>query len=126
LNNVTGEISGTKLVTGSPGSYYYVSFKDDTELPPAIKYNLRVAPNPFNPSTAICFDLEDESEIKLSIYNIKGQIVKTLVNETYRPGAYQVIWDGDDQSGQKMSSGVYFYRMECGEDVINSKMLMLK
>jgi hypothetical protein len=126
LNNVTGEISGTKLVTGSPGSYYYVSFKDDTELPPAIKYNLRVAPNPFNPSTAICFELENESEIKLSIYNVKGQIVKTLVNETYRPGAYQVIWDGDDQSGQKMSSGVYFYRMECGEDVINSKMLMLK
>ncbi|MCF7913523.1 MAG: right-handed parallel beta-helix repeat-containing protein [Candidatus Cloacimonetes bacterium] len=126
IDNITGQVTGSDLVTGTPGSFYYVSFKDDAELPPAIKYNVRVAPNPFNPSTAICFELEEESEIKLSIYNVKGQIVKTLVNETYRPRAYQVIWDGDDQAGQKMSSGVYFYRMECGEDFINGKMLMLK
>ena len=87
---------------------------------------MRVAPNPFNPSTAICFELEEESEISLSIYNIKGQLVKNLVNETYRPGEYQVIWNGHDQNGQKASSGVYFYQMQCGSDTINGKMLMLK
>jgi FlgD Ig-like domain/Chlamydia polymorphic membrane protein (Chlamydia_PMP) repeat len=126
LDNLTGNVTGSNLVTGTPGSYYYVSFKDGDALPPAIKYNLRVAPNPFNPSTAICFELDDESEISLNIYNIKGQLVRNLVNETYRPGEYQVVWDGHDSLGNVSSSGVYFYQMKCGSDVISGKMLMLK
>jgi predicted outer membrane repeat protein len=126
LDNLTGNVTGSNLVTGTPGSYYYVSFKDGDDLPPAIKYNLRVAPNPFNPSTAICFELEEESKISLNIYNIRGQLVKNLVDEKYRPGTYQIIWDGHNQNGQKMSSGIYFYQIQCGSDVINGKMLMLK
>jgi FlgD Ig-like domain/Chlamydia polymorphic membrane protein (Chlamydia_PMP) repeat len=126
LDNLTGNVTGSNLVTGTPGSYYYVSFPAGNALPPALKYNLRVAPNPFNPSTAICFELEVESEISLNIYNVKGQLVKNLVNETYRPGDYQVIWDGHDSLGNVSSSGVYFYQMQCGSDVINGKMLMLK
>jgi hypothetical protein len=68
-------------------------------------------PNPFNPSTTISFDIAAQDNIKIDIYNVKGQLIKNLVNQVYSPCAYSIIWDGNDNDGTQCSTGVYFYTM---------------
>ena len=84
-------------------------------------------PNPFNPSTIISFDIPNKSNIEVIIYNIKGQKVKTLIKDSYFRGQYKVIWNGEDDNGTRVSSGVYFYMLKVNGK-LNSvkKMLLLK
>ncbi|SYZ74072.1 conserved exported hypothetical protein [Candidatus Zixiibacteriota bacterium] len=84
------------------------------------------APNPFNPSTAIVYDLPKATNVHLEIYNVLGQKVKTLVDEYQNAGTQIVIWDGYDQSGASVASGVYFYRISAGDFNATKKMMMLK
>lgn len=83
-------------------------------------------PNPFNPSTAISFQLSAISEVELSVYNLLGQRVKTLVNKEMLPGEYVVQWDGRDNNGRQAASGVYLYRLQAGNQVQTKKMVLLK
>lgn len=83
-------------------------------------------PNPFNPSTTIPFSLPSRSHVTIIVYNIAGQRVATLVNEIKPAGSYHVDWDGKDQHGQTVASGVYLYELQAGEDVDTRKMLLLK
>lgn len=83
-------------------------------------------PNPFNPSTTISFSLPKESYTTLEIYNIKGQKIKTLINNIMSIGKHNIVWNGRDEFGKTISSGVYFYRLSTHERVLTSKMLMLK
>ncbi|MBD3387104.1 T9SS type A sorting domain-containing protein [candidate division KSB1 bacterium] len=83
-------------------------------------------PNPFNPETNITYTLEQQDQVSLAIYNAQGQLVRTLVNEIQAPGQYIVRWDGMDQDGERVSSGLYFYRMQAGENIENDTMIMLK
>ncbi|MCH7679036.1 T9SS type A sorting domain-containing protein, partial [candidate division KSB1 bacterium] len=64
-------------------------------------------PNPFNPETAIQYHLPKTSEVRLIIYNLAGQLVTHLVDEQQHPGVYSVMWDGKDQFGNDVASGVY-------------------
>jgi hypothetical protein len=85
------------------------------------------APNPFNPSTTISFAIPEESVVKIEIFNIKGQKVKTLIDDHLVPDEHKIIWDGDDDSGRQVSSGVYFYRLEVnGKTEAVDKCLLLK
>jgi hypothetical protein len=84
------------------------------------------APNPFNPQTRIDYDIPKATNVKLEIFNVLGQQVKTLVNDFQEAGAKSVIWDGRDNSGYTVSSGIYFYRMEAGDFSMTRKMMMLK
>ena len=84
-------------------------------------------PNPFNPSTTISFSIPEECNIELSIYNIKGQKVKTLVKEKFESGKHSVIWFGKDNSNKKCSSGIYFYQLKVnGKSRAIKKCLLLK
>ena len=83
-------------------------------------------PNPFNPETIISYSLSTNDNIKLEIYNIKGQKVRTLVNKRQKSGYYQSAWDGKDDSGKKLSSGIYLYRLKTSDKLFTRKMLMLK
>ncbi len=83
-------------------------------------------PNPFNPTTTIRYDLPQNSKVILTIYNILGQKVRTLVQKQQPAGQYQVQWDGRDDSGEKVSSGVYLYKMVAGDFVQVKKMLLVK
>jgi subtilisin family serine protease len=84
-------------------------------------------PNPFNPTTNISFSLAQESFVELSIYNIKGQQVKTLVSDQKNSGAHVINWNGKDDEGKDVSSGVYFYKMRTdGKYTGTRKMIMLK
>ncbi len=83
-------------------------------------------PNPFNPSTTISYSIPTESKVELTIYNIKGQKVKTLTNDKFDKGKHSVIWDGDDDSGKSVSSGIYFYKLKSGKESSVKRMLLLK
>ncbi len=83
-------------------------------------------PNPFNPTTAIAFSVPSESKVVLKVYNMLGQQVRTLVSESMPTGFHQVSWDGRNNSGQSVASGVYIYRMQADRFVQSRKMLLVK
>ncbi len=83
-------------------------------------------PNPFNPETTISFNIANQTNVELSIYNIKGQKVKTLINDKLSKGAHKVVWNGKNSSGLKVSSGVYFYRLKTPKLDTIRKMLLMK
>jgi hypothetical protein len=83
-------------------------------------------PNPFNPSTTINFGLPSETAVELRIYNIRGQVVNTLINKVMPAGYHEVVWDGKNSGGQPVSSGVYFYRIVTEQFSDSRKMIMLK
>ena len=83
-------------------------------------------PNPFNPITTISYDLPEESLVSLSIYNLMGKQVKTLVNYSQDAGKRIAVWDGTDKLGRQVSAGVYLYRIQAGEFSQTRKMLFLK
>jgi len=83
-------------------------------------------PNPFNPVTKISFAVPVETNVELSVYNVLGQKVRTLANETKKPGYYSVVWDGKDSKGESLPSGVYFYKMTADGFSSTMKMILLK
>ncbi len=83
-------------------------------------------PNPFNPTTTIRYDQKESGKVSLRIYNTLGQEVRTLVNRYETPGYKSVAWDGKDNTGRMVSSGIYIYRIETGSFVKSRKMMMLK
>jgi hypothetical protein len=83
-------------------------------------------PNPFNPETIINYELPITNYVVLSIYNLLGQKVITLVSESQPAGRYQVHWNGTDQSGQPVSSGIYIYKLEAAKNVQMRKMMLIK
>ena len=83
-------------------------------------------PNPFNPSTNISFDIPQEMHVSLVIYNINGQVVKTLYNGFISPGLTSFQWDGNDQAGLSMSGGTYIYRLLIDGYTQSQKMVLLK
>ena len=84
-------------------------------------------PNPFNPETTLKYDLPEAGDVKLEVYNMLGQVVRTLVNEHQTAGRYAVQWDATNDLGKNMSSGIYFYRVRVGGEFTDvKKMLLLK
>ena len=83
-------------------------------------------PNPFNPTTTIRFELTKSSRVDLSIFDAAGARVAGLANSVYPAGTTDVNWNGTDAEGHRVSSGVYFYRLVSGTDVLTRKMVLLK
>lgn len=85
-------------------------------------------PNPFNPSTDIRFNVfkQMNKNVAIKIFNVKGQLVRILGVHVNQPGQYQVHWDGTDMNGEAASSGLYFYIIDFGEEVLSSKMMLIK
>jgi len=83
-------------------------------------------PNPFNPETTIRFMLGGDMSVKIDVYNVRGQKVRSLVSGVYEAGEHSVVWNGCSDDGRAVGSGVYFYRMVSGDFVGVRKMLLLK
>ena len=83
-------------------------------------------PNPFNPTTTVQFDIPTRSMVNISIFNVLGQKTRTLVNEELEAGSWEEEWNGLSDGGAKVSSGIYFYRMQAGSYVETKKMMLLK
>ncbi|MCF7911528.1 MAG: T9SS type A sorting domain-containing protein, partial [Candidatus Cloacimonetes bacterium] len=86
----------------------------------------RIFPNPFNPEVNIEFALIKEDRVLLEIYNIRGQKVKTLVDETFRPDDYNIVWRGNDDKGHKVGSGIYFVKLKVDNELFTNKVVLIK
>ncbi|MCB5267838.1 MAG: C25 family cysteine peptidase [Candidatus Cloacimonetes bacterium] len=102
-----------------------VSTPDSPELPSqtALQANY---PNPFNPSTTIAFSLAEPAVVKLSVFNLRGQKVKTLTHQMMNRGNHNIVWNGDDDSGRSVSSGIYLIRMETAGSSFTRKAMLMK
>jgi len=107
---------------------YNDPFTPDTDIvDPIITNNLQQNyPNPFNPTTTINFTITNNENVKLSIFNIKGQLVKTLIDTKYKAGEHRVVWNGLDTNNYPVTSGLYFYKLETDSYSAIKKMVMLK
>jgi len=83
-------------------------------------------PNPFNPQTTIAYDIPSASRVRLLVMDVSGRLVRTLVDETQEPGSRSVVWNGRDDAGNAVSSGVYFYVLDAGKERLTRKLVLLK
>lgn len=82
-------------------------------------------PNPFNPETTIQFNLVENSNVSLTVYNVKGEVVNTLVDEAMPVGNHSVVWNGTDANNSVVPSGIYFYKMKAGDRYTSTKKMIL-
>ncbi len=83
-------------------------------------------PNPFNPETVISYAIKNKCAVNLDIYNLKGQKVRSLVSAVADPGHYRIVFNGKDDNGQALSSGIYLYRLKAGEYISSRKMMLME
>jgi hypothetical protein len=83
-------------------------------------------PNPFNPSTLIRFDLPRAVHVRLSVYNVKGELVATIIDDDMTQGRKEVSWTAKDDHGNTVASGIYFYRLVAGDFIETKKMVLLR
>jgi hypothetical protein len=105
--------------------YYVLQAKAVSSRPSAVEL-YRNYPNPFNMATVISYSLSAEANVELTIYNVLGEKVRTLVNQRQSAGPKSLTWDGKDNTGSVVSSGYYFYRLKADDEAITKKMLLLK
>ena len=83
-------------------------------------------PNPFNPNTEITYNLPAQSDVRITVFNLLGQAVKEIVNDNLPAGPHVASWDGRDESGTTVASGIYLYRLTAGDRTLSRKMVLLK
>jgi DNA-binding transcriptional regulator YhcF (GntR family) len=107
----------------SPGDSENVSSEKASGVPNIIAQSY---PNPFNPETQIDYTLNTTGNVRIQIYNITGQLIRTFVMGYQPAGSYSVRWDGRNESGDQTASGVYLYRIEAGPYEVTNRMVLLK
>jgi len=109
----------TVLVSGNP---------DDPGIPviPVVTQLMDAYPNPFNPSTTLRYGIKDAGKVRIDVFNVRGQLLRSFENDHATPGYYSLIWDGKDASGNVVGSGMYLYRMTSGKFVSTKKVVMSK
>jgi|GEM_PF-5120830 len=125
-----GELLGVRPVSGdvtSPSASLNDKDFGTGERTPAVgRLSLNIAPNPFNPMTEIRFSLPADGSVELRIYSASGKLVKTLTNGVMTAGEHTVVWNGTDQTGRTVASGVYFSSLHTSAGTLKEKMLLMK
>jgi hypothetical protein len=93
---------------------------------PLVFQLLQSSPNPFGPSTTIAYEIADAADVEVRIYDVRGALIRELVRETQSAGRHQVVWDGTDDDHARVSSGVYFYAVDCDERTLTQKLILVK
>ena len=91
-----------------------------------VSLNVFCYPNPFRGDTTIGFKQTVNSPTTITVYNIKGQLIKTLTNQPFNSGEHDVTWDGKDDQGRSVSPGLYFYKIKSGKFCTSGKMILMK
>ena len=99
---------------------------DDVTVTPVLDLLSQNYPNPFNPTTTIAYNMIEEGNVSIEVFNIKGQKVTTLINEHMTVGDHTLVWDGTDNNNQTVSSGMYFYKMKASNYTSTKKMILMK
>jgi hypothetical protein len=120
-----GGASGSDTVTVTISPFVSVDENGGATLP--IRFALEQNyPNPFNPRTTIEFDMPRRSHVTIEVFNLLGQRIRTLIDENRAAGSHRVDWDGTNDLGLSMATGVYLYKLTTGDISLSKKMLLLK
>ena len=111
-----------------PISLFISEGEDEPDLPGIPEhYGLfQNYPNPFNPDTIINFSLKEANHVMIKVFNVKGELVRTLVDDFLKPAYYSLVWDVKDERGNPVASGIYFYTMKAGKYTSTKKMILMK
>lgn len=104
----------------------FTAVDNPTTTPVKVSMLKQNYPNPFNPTTTISFDMKSAGKANLAVYNVKGQLVKTLVNDNLTAGSHSILWNGLDNNNKQASSGVYFYKLSTNNHNEMKKMVLVK
>lgn len=122
----------TRLYVGTDGNGAFmgiddalVSVETTTTLPVDFELSQNY-PNPFNPSTTIYYSLPKESAVTVTVYNVLGKEINQLISHVKPQGSYSVVWNGNDNFGNAVSAGIYFYKLQAGDFTQTRKMVLLK
>jgi len=96
------------------------------EVPASIWSLHQNHPNPFNPATTISFSLPSASRVRLDVYSLRGQRIRSLIDESRGAGSHKALWDGRDTHGRRVASGTYFARLVTDEGTLTKKMMLIK
>jgi len=120
--------AGSSLITKTSSSFWLKASEppEPTKNIPTAYALLPNYPNPFNPQTLIKYHVPASSRVKISIFDLLGRQIRTLVDQPQEAGAYRVLWNGLNERGQEVESGIYFYHMEAGDFVATRKMTLLR
>jgi len=111
------------IITGFGHLWYQLPIGADTPAAPLAASN---HPNPFNPSTTIELNVPRAGDVSLKVFNVRGELVRSLVDGVLEAGPHSIVWDGRNESGARVSSGVYFYETRLGSEVVMGKMALIK
>ncbi len=127
-DNTMPESWGASLGHGTPGAINSLTDPTavDPESTPRLTTLSEVFPNPFNPHCTIRFSLAQSEKVSLSIHDLRGRRVVSLVDERLSAGDFERVWDGHDQQGRASASGIYFMRLQAGERLLSRKMILLR
>ncbi len=120
----------TSKMFATKSRYYMVTLGEGgngepvPDLPKTV--SVRNYPNPFNPETTISYALPQDGQAVIKVYNLRGQLVKTLVNDRMEAGYHDVVWAGRDENNKSVASGIYFLRMQAGGKTLTHKLMLLK
>lgn len=114
------KIDNIQIVSSTPAD------NAGSEIPSVISGLYSNYPNPFNPSTSIKFGLKNDSHVNITIYNVRGQKVKTLIDNEFESGVHQEVWNGTDDKGSSVSSGIYFYKFIADSETETKRMILMK
>ena len=122
---------GSYMITSSGYIDIYVAKLNDYVFAENVLISTEIGlsnyPNPFNPTTTISFSIPEESKVELSVFNIKGQKIRSLLSDQITAGEHSIVWNGDDESSSFVSSGVYLYKLNVnGKTEAVKKCLLLK
>jgi hypothetical protein len=124
------DLTAGKTITGYDPVYITPSelnfIKKNEDHIPTDGQMIKNYPNPFKSATTIQFDIPNQGQVNLIVYDLSGNHVKTLVNETRNAGNYSIDWDGKDESGNKMSTGTYYYVLKIEDQQVSKKMILIK
>jgi hypothetical protein len=123
----TGSAGDMVLYSGYWGGFLDILVGVEEDIPTAYRNELfQNYPNPFNPITTIDYMLQREELVEIAIFNVNGQRVRVLERDHKAPGRYRVQWDGRNDKGMTVASGMYFYRLRAGGFTAVKKMLLIR
>lgn len=121
------DVYSTEIEPFARTLYTYSEVTSNPASSPALRpSSLSVFPNPFNPNTTIAFELPKAEKIEMAVFNLKGQKVRELINEHKSAGKHQIKWDGKDDSSRPLSSGIYFLKLNAGQEINTQKLILQK
>lgn len=121
-------IQPLRIGAGRIGECQGLGGPESLNLPPVEELNMESSnyPNPFNPETTITYELQSPDQVTVRIYDIQGQLIRTLAQGNQSSGTHSVLWDGKNESGQTVSSGTYLYQINAGKQTFTRQMILLK